>query len=73
VHTYADPAVLIVNALMTKYTHVEAQLFCSDTLPQDMLSVNPKINNMLAAYIHAKYELVLVSDAGILSEFAMVT
>jgi hypothetical protein len=53
---------------MSKYAHVDARLFCCDTLPQHMLGVNPKINNMLPAYLAAKYSLVLVSDAGILSE-----
>lgn len=56
-----DPAVLLVNTLMSKYPQVQARLFTGGT----RVGVNPKINNMHPAYMAAQYPLLLVSDAGI--------
>jgi len=56
-----DAAVLVVENLMEKYPKVEAQLFIGGT----DVGVNPKINNMNAGYEQAKYELIMISDAGI--------
>lgn len=56
-----DPAVAIVQQLMEKYPKFDAHLY----LGGSAVGVNPKINNMNAAYDYAKYELILISDSGI--------
>uniref|UniRef100_U5ET80 ceramide glucosyltransferase n=1 Tax=Corethrella appendiculata TaxID=1370023 RepID=U5ET80_9DIPT len=56
-----DPAIIIVNKLMEKYPHIDAQLF----LGGSNVGVNPKINNLNPGYEAVKYDLVLISDSGI--------
>lgn len=56
-----DPAVAVVQQLMEKYPNFDAHLY----LGGSAVGVNPKINNMNAAYDYAKYELILISDSGI--------
>lgn len=56
-----DPAIFLVRDLIQKYPHIDAQLFTGGS----RVGVNPKINNMQPAYLKSKYELILVSDAGI--------
>lgn len=63
VHTHDDPAVYIVNSLLAKFPHVDARLFTGG----ESVGVNPKVNNMMPAYRAAKYQLLLISDAGIMS------
>lgn len=59
-----DAAILCVQSLIQKYPKIDARLFVGGLT----VGVNPKINNMQPAYIAAKYELILVSDAGIRSK-----
>lgn len=59
-----DAAIIYVNRLLEKYPQVDARLFVGGI----KVGVNPKINNMQPAYLASKYELVLVSDAGIRSK-----
>lgn len=56
-----DPAVAVVENLMSKYPNVDAHLFIGGS----DVGVNPKINNMNAGYENAKYELIMISDSGI--------
>ncbi|XP_054745404.1 ceramide glucosyltransferase-like isoform X2 [Anastrepha obliqua] len=56
-----DPAINIVQSLMTKYPQVDASLYMGGT----NVGVNPKINNMQPGYVAAKYELIMISDSGI--------
>lgn len=63
-----DAAVNYVNCLLEKYPQVDARLFTGGS----KVGVNPKINNMQPAYEASKYELVLVSDAGIRSKRRLI-
>lgn len=56
-----DPAVTVVQNLMDKYPKIDAQLY----LGGSDVGVNPKINNMNAAYENSKFEYVMISDSGI--------
>lgn len=56
-----DPCITLVRTLMEKYPAVDAKLFLGGSL----VGVNPKINNMNAAYESATYEFILISDSGI--------
>nr|XP_006816504.1 PREDICTED: ceramide glucosyltransferase-like isoform X2 [Saccoglossus kowalevskii] len=56
-----DPAISIVKPLMSKYPKVDCQLFIGG----HPVGINPKINNMMPAYLASKYDFVMISDAGI--------
>lgn len=56
-----DPAIKLVESLISKYPQVDASLFIGGS----NVGVNPKINNMHPGYLAAKYELVMISDSGI--------
>lgn len=61
-----DPAIAVCRHLMDKYKgDVDARLFIGGC----EVGVNPKINNMQLGYQEAKYELIMISDAGIKSEY----
>ena len=51
--------------LLDQYPNVDVQMFVGG----EEVGVNPKINNMTPAYRASKYPFILVSDAGIKSEF----
>ncbi|VVC43821.1 Hypothetical protein CINCED_3A000159 [Cinara cedri] len=56
-----DPAAMVANRLLEMYPSVDAKLF----LGGSKVGVNPKINNVHAAYQAAKYSLILISDSSI--------
>ncbi|XP_025196066.1 ceramide glucosyltransferase [Melanaphis sacchari] len=56
-----DPAAMVANRLLEMYPSVDARLF----LGGSQVGVNPKINNVHAAYQAAKYSLILISDSSI--------
>ncbi|XP_065906026.1 ceramide glucosyltransferase-like [Dysidea avara] len=53
----------LVKALKKKYPRVD----CSVFIGASSVGVNPKINNMLRAFNAAKYEVLWISDSGILT------
>jgi ceramide glucosyltransferase len=59
-----DPVISLVQGLIEKYPTVDAKLFTGGT----NVGINPKINNMQQGYEVAKYELFMVSDAGLKSK-----
>jgi ceramide glucosyltransferase len=59
-----DPAGEVVRRLLDKHPHVDARLFTGGKF----VGINPKINNMVQGYDVAKYDLILISDAGIKSK-----
>lgn len=68
VETTDDPVVGLCQSLIDKYAgEVDARLFIGG----EQVGVNPKINNMEPGYRESKYELIMISDAGIKSELIM--
>lgn len=59
-----DPVISVVQDLIDKYPLVDAKLYIGGK----NVGINPKINNMMQGYDVAKYELILISDAGIKSK-----
>lgn len=51
----------MIHELMDRYPNVDCQLFAGAS----ELGVNPKINNMLQAYPHAKYSHIWICDSNI--------
>ncbi|GAA6016640.1 hypothetical protein JCM11491_006028 [Sporobolomyces phaffii] len=58
-----DAAIPIVEELARLYPHVEAKLL----IGQEIVGVNPKINNLIRPYRQAKYDLLWVLDSNVLT------
>ncbi|XP_025102977.1 ceramide glucosyltransferase-like [Pomacea canaliculata] len=56
-----DPAILVVNSLISNYPRVDARLFVG----VDKVGLNGKVNNMMKPYKMAKHNLLLISDSNI--------
>lgn len=56
-----DEAIPHVKSLIDKYKYINASLFIGG----QQVGINPKINNMQTGYAAAKYDLIMISDAGI--------
>lgn len=59
---YNDPACKVARKIKDKYNHKDISLIverCNEGL-------NPKVNNLLAAYRISKYEHILISDSNVL-------
>jgi len=59
-HNDSDPALMVVDSMRAKYPHIDSRRFTNE----ERVGINPKINNMMQAYRAAKYDLILISDAG---------
>lgn len=62
-----DPVINIVKHLLEKYPNIDAKLYSGGK----NVGINPKINNMIQGYQDSKYELLLISDAGLKSKHNM--
>ncbi|GAA5957639.1 hypothetical protein JCM3765_001463 [Sporobolomyces pararoseus] len=60
----ADAAIPIVEELKRLYPHVEARILVG----QEIVGVNPKINNLIRPYREAKYDLLWVLDSNVLTQ-----
>ncbi|CAG7846599.1 Ceramide glucosyltransferase {ECO:0000250/UniProtKB:Q16739} {ECO:0000269/PubMed:16741577}; AltName: Full=GLCT-1; AltName: Full=Glucosylceramide synthase {ECO:0000303/PubMed:16741577}; Short=GCS {ECO:0000303/PubMed:16741577}; AltName: Full=UDP-glucose ceramide glucosyltransferase; AltName: Full=UDP-glucose:N-acylsphingosine D-glucosyltransferase [Serendipita indica DSM 11827] len=56
-----DPCLDIVRMLLDKYPHVDARV----TIGEEIVGVNPKINNLMQAYRTAKYDILWVIDSNV--------
>ncbi len=57
-----DPICPIVQSLIAEYPHVEAKLLVGN----DVISGNPKLNNLVKGWNAAKYDYILMSDSNVL-------
>lgn len=54
-----DPAASLVRELINAHPKIDAKLLVGD----ERVGMNPKVNNLVRAADHAKYDLILVSDS----------
>jgi ceramide glucosyltransferase len=67
VESVQDPAHAVVERLMKQYPEVHARLFLSKHAWADtvQLGMNPKLKNLIRSYIHASFDLILISDSNV--------
>lgn len=56
-----DPAIPLIENLRMKNPHVSSSLFVGG----ESVGINPKINNLMPAYKAARFDVVMISDAGL--------
>ena len=56
-----DPCLTVVRELIEKYPHVDARI----SLGEEVVGVNPKINNLMEAYRTAKYDILWIIDSNV--------
>jgi ceramide glucosyltransferase len=57
------PSLQVIQDLLSQYPHVPVRILQGEA----SIGVNPKINNMIAAYRAAQYNLIWISDISILT------
>ena len=57
----SDPAKPIVAELMDRYPRIRARLVVGEV----KVGVNPKVNNLVTAYEHARHDWLLISDSNV--------
>ncbi|KAF7799343.1 hypothetical protein EIP86_010575 [Pleurotus ostreatoroseus] len=57
-----DQALSVVRELMAKYPNVNAQV----AIGADVVGVNPKVNNLMKAYLQAKNDILWVLDSNVM-------
>uniref|UniRef100_A0A5S6QA17 ceramide glucosyltransferase n=1 Tax=Trichuris muris TaxID=70415 RepID=A0A5S6QA17_TRIMR len=61
VHDEHDSALPVVRSLIEKHPQVQTAVFVGGC----RVGLNPKVNNMMPAYLAAQYDFILVSDSGL--------
>ncbi|KAJ2557421.1 Ceramide glucosyltransferase [Coemansia sp. RSA 1933] len=59
-----DPAIEIANQLIQQYPKVQARVL----IGRDNVGINPKINNMLKAYVQAQNDLLWICDSNVYTD-----
>lgn len=57
-----DPCISLVQDLIAKYPHVNARI----DIGEEIVGINPKINNLMNAYRTAKYDILWVMDSNVI-------
>ncbi|KDE08001.1 hypothetical protein MVLG_01704 [Microbotryum lychnidis-dioicae p1A1 Lamole] len=58
-----DQSIVIVRALQARYPHVKSSLI----IGEQIVGVNPKINNLISSYRAAAYDILWVIDSNVLT------
>ncbi|KAI8340131.1 glycosyltransferase family 21 protein [Chlamydoabsidia padenii] len=56
-----DPSIPIVQRLMREYSKVDSRLI----IGEQIVGINPKINNMVSSYDSAKYDIIWILDSNV--------
>ncbi|KAI8096866.1 glycosyltransferase family 21 protein [Halteromyces radiatus] len=56
-----DPCIPVVQRLMNEYTKVDSRLI----IGEQIVGINPKINNMIQSYNSAKYDIIWILDSNV--------
>ncbi|WPK23571.1 hypothetical protein PUMCH_000812 [Australozyma saopauloensis] len=59
-----DPAIPILQQLVQKYPHIDAQILISEP-DTDHYGPNPKVNNLAKGFLAAKYDLLWIMDLNV--------
>lgn len=60
-----DPAVPIIENLISKYSHLNAELLIDGSYEENHFGPNPKINNLAKGYKSAKFDIIWVLDSNV--------
>jgi len=61
----SDPAVPIIEKLITKYNDLDVQLLIDESYDENHFGPNPKINNLAKGYKNAKFDIIWVLDSNV--------
>lgn len=64
VFDHDDPAIPILQGLVAKYPHIDAQILVSEP-GTDYFGPNPKVNNLAKGFLAAKYDLLWIMDLNV--------
>ncbi|KHJ44904.1 hypothetical protein D918_04715 [Trichuris suis] len=67
VHDEHDSALPVVRSLVEKHPQVQTAVFIGGC----KVGLNPKVNNMMPAYLAAQYDFILISDSGLRSKLQL--
>ncbi|CAM9015220.1 unnamed protein product [Wickerhamomyces anomalus] len=65
VESAQDPAIPIIENLISKYNHLDVQLLIDESYEENHFGPNPKINNLAKGYKNAKFDIIWVLDSNV--------